>query len=83
VRDNGIGIPDQFQEEVFRIFRRLNSEKTYGPGTGAGLSFVRRIVESLGGKIWLESKPGNGTTFFLTLPIADDVSEAGADNQTA
>lgn len=68
VRDNGIGIAPQFHTEVFRIFKRLNSEKAYGEGTGAGLSFVKKIVENQGGEIWLDSAPGKGTTFFLTLP---------------
>ena len=67
VRDNGIGIDDAHKEDVFRIFRRLNAEKTYGEGTGAGLTFVKKIIENHGGKIWLESEPGKGTTFFFTL----------------
>ncbi|MDH3663253.1 MAG: CHASE domain-containing protein [Alphaproteobacteria bacterium] len=67
IRDNGIGIDEQFKDDVFRIFKRLNSEKAYGEGTGAGLSFVKKIVESHGGSIWLTSKAGEGTTFFFTL----------------
>lgn len=67
VRDNGIGIEERFQDEVFRLFKRLNSEKAYGEGTGAGLTFVKKIVENHGGKIWLKSEPGKGTTFFFTL----------------
>lgn len=67
VRDNGIGIDEQFKDDVFRIFKRLNSEKAYGEGTGAGLSFVKKIVESHGGSIWLTSTIGEGTTFFFTL----------------
>ncbi|MEM7041676.1 MAG: ATP-binding protein [Pseudomonadota bacterium] len=67
VRDNGIGIDDAFRDDVFRIFKRLNSEKAYGEGTGAGLTFVKKIVEYHGGGIWLESSPGKGTTFFFTL----------------
>jgi signal transduction histidine kinase len=70
VSDNGIGIAPQFREEIFRIFKRLNSEKAYGEGAGAGLSFVKKIVEHQGGRIWLESEPGSGTTFYLTLPAA-------------
>ncbi len=72
VRDNGIGIEDEFKDEIFRIFKRLNSEKAYGEGTGAGLSFVKKIVERQGGKIWFESTPGEGTTFIFTLPAAKD-----------
>ena len=67
VRDNGIGIADAFKDDVFRIFKRLNNEKAYGEGTGAGLTFVKKIVENQGGKIWLESVPGEGTTFRFTL----------------
>jgi light-regulated signal transduction histidine kinase (bacteriophytochrome) len=71
VRDNGIGIAPEFHEEVFRIFKRLNSEKAYGEGTGAGLSFVKKIVEYLGGQIWIDSEPGRGATFYVTLPNAE------------
>jgi light-regulated signal transduction histidine kinase (bacteriophytochrome) len=74
VSDNGIGIAPQFHDEIFRIFKRLNSEKAYGEGTGAGLSFVKKIVEHQGGRIWLESRPGSGTTFYLTLPAAPPAS---------
>ncbi|WP_417320270.1 sensor histidine kinase [Emcibacter sp.] len=67
VKDNGIGIDPEFHDEVFRIFKRLNSRKKYGEGTGAGLSFVKKIVESHNGRIWIESEKGKGSTFFFTL----------------
>jgi two-component system, chemotaxis family, sensor kinase Cph1 len=67
VRDNGIGIDEQFHEEIFRLFKRLNSEKTSGKGTGAGLTFVKKIVEIHGGRIWLTSRSGKGATFYFTL----------------
>ncbi|MGI9508160.1 MAG: ATP-binding protein [Geminicoccaceae bacterium] len=67
VRDNGIGIDDTFKDDVFRIFKRLNSEKVYGEGTGAGLTFVKKIFENRGGKIWFDSIPGEGTAFYFTM----------------
>ena len=68
VRDNGIGIEAKNHDKIFRIFARLNREEDYGSGTGAGLSFVRKIVESYGGSIVFTSSLGQGTTFYFTLP---------------
>ncbi|MFJ8989147.1 ATP-binding protein [Streptomyces sp. NPDC102279] len=67
VRDNGIGIPPGRQSEVFDLFRRLHGPAEYGGGTGVGLAVVKRIVERHGGRIWLESEPGQGTAFYFTL----------------
>ncbi len=72
VQDNGIGIHSDFHDEVFKIFKRLNNEKAYGYGTGAGLTFVRKIVDRYGGKIWLESERGEGTTFYFTFEVIND-----------
>ncbi len=68
VQDNGIGIDSQYSGKNFEIFKRLNKREDY-PGTGIGLSICKRIVEWHGGRIWVESELGKGSTFYFTLPI--------------
>ncbi|GCE13326.1 histidine kinase [Tengunoibacter tsumagoiensis] len=67
VRDNGIGIREKYFDSIFRIFKRLHGRDTFGGGTGAGLTIVKRIVERHSGNIWVESEPGRGSTFYFTL----------------
>ncbi|MDQ8202103.1 PAS domain S-box protein [Pelagicoccus sp. SDUM812003] len=67
VRDNGYGIDPSFHEDIFRMFKRLNNEEDESKGTGAGLTFVKKIVQRHKGEIWLESALGQGSCFYFTL----------------
>ena len=66
VQDNGQGIAPEYQQKVFQLFSRLHGKEV--AGTGIGLATVKRIVERHGGRVWLESEPGVGSTFYFSLP---------------
>ncbi len=74
VKDNGIGIEEKNQERVFHIFQRFQSQSEYA-GTEIGLTLCRRIVERHGGRIWIESEPGHGTTFYFTIPDGSKIEK--------
>ena len=80
VRDNGIGVREKHYQDVFRMFRRLNPRDQFGGGTGAGLTIVKKIVERHGGRVWLESVLGEGTTFYFTLPKIEVDNERHDDS---
>ncbi len=77
VRDNGIGIPEDEQDRIFVPF--WQSPRAERPGAGVGLSLCRRIVEQHGGRIWVESDPGAGSTFLFSLPRRRKASQSVAD----
>jgi signal transduction histidine kinase len=67
VRDNGVGFDAQYHDRIFDIFQRLHRAEEY-PGTGVGLAIVRKAMQRMGGRVWTESAPGEGATFYLEIP---------------
>jgi signal transduction histidine kinase len=67
--DNGIGIDPKYHARIFDVFKRLHGSEY--PGTGIGLSLCRRIIENMGGEIWVESELGQGAHFYFTVPVAE------------
>lgn len=81
IKDNGIGIAPKYQEKIFNIFRRLHTQEEY-EGSGIGLHTCKRIIDTMGKKIWLESELGKGTTFYFTLPVVPENLERGQQAYT-
>jgi two-component system, chemotaxis family, sensor kinase Cph1 len=71
IRDNGIGIEERHRERVFLMFKRLHPRDAFGGGSGAGLAIVKKLVEQHQGRLWFESVPGSGTSFFFTLAAGE------------
>src|SRR5690606_27162837 len=78
VSDTGVGIPSDQLDAVFMEFQQVSGQRSAGEGTGLGMPIAKRLVELHGGRIWLESRSGVGTTVFITLPVAEAASSEQA-----
>ena len=81
VKDNGIGIDPKYHDQIFGIFKRLHTADEF-EGSGAGLGIVKKVIDDHGGKVWVESEAGKGTTFLFTIPKDLKVSEAAAQEES-